>query len=332
MIDLDSLPKVELPIINDSEAGQYFQKWSFVNIYSLITLRDVYITVSRDELKSVRSVASRLNEYYVNLDMEELKPLTERQVLENLNALVKFGLLNQDYTEASNYFMGSELSSELSKSDRSIFEQVFFEYFRFKELSSWLINPSIEFHSSFYSLRKEDFIESSSPIYFYSDNSRFTNSFIRDLREPQVKYILRNDIVMRFWDVYLNWGVTLEILEKFKVLREFNLFGKREIWAAYFVRKFEPFDLIEFLETNFGTRNIWIPELIIKLAHKYRFSVGAIKDYIIQNIMSNNKLTFERTSEIFLIKGKTSKRKVRDATYLYPLINEYYISNLIYRK
>lgn len=333
ILDIDKLPIKVLPILSDEEAGTRFRKWSFVNIYSLTALRDIYIITKELQDKSVKSVTEKVNEVKIKKSVtNDWNPFTERQVLENLNALVKFGLLNYDYSIKKQCFDESEINSNLSEVDKVTLEHIFIYYFRFRELSSWFINPTKDFHRNFDKLYKDDFIDKSKPIYFYSDKSRFYNSFLTDVRNPNTKYIIESDILMRFWDVYIKWGTTLNILDKFNISRILNPINNKEVSIAYFIKKFKPFDFQKFISENFNSRNIWIPELIYKITEQYRYSVNEIKEYIIQNINSNDKLTFERTSEIFLIKGKTSKKNIKEATYLYPLIDNYYISNLIIRK
>lgn len=332
-LDINALPKKNLPILTDDEAGERFCKWSFVNIYSLTALRDIYIITKDVENKTVRFITAKANEVKIKKDSEKvLQPFTERQVLENLNALVKFGLLNCDYSIKKRCFEDSPINSDLSESDKKTLEDVFFNYFRFRELSSWFIDTSPNFHNKFEELHKQDFVEKSNPLYFYSDKCRFNNSFLRNVQAPIIKYFIENDILMRFWDVYIKWGTTLNIIDKLNLSRICEPINKKEISMTYFIKEFKPFDLKEFISSNFDVRNIWIPELIFMIARKYRFSVNDIKKFIIYQIEHNDEITFERTSEIFLIKGKTSSKNIKDATYLYPLVDDFYISNLIVRK
>jgi len=331
--DIDELPLKELPILSDEEAGQRFRKWSFVNIYSLNALRDIYILSKQVENKTVKLITLTVNENQIKKDVEKKWiPFTERQVLENLNALVKFGLLNYDYSIKKECFEDSKINSDLNHNDKKTLKHIFIHYFRFKELSSWFIDPSPEFHKNFDKLFEYDFVEKSMPFYYYSDKCKFYNSFLKDIEKPNEKFIIENDILMRFWDVYIKWGTTLDVLDRFYIPKNLNPIKNKEILIAYFTKEFTPFDLIKFMSENFDTRNIWIPELIFKLVEKFRYSVIDIKQFIVENVNSNHNITFERTSEIFLIKQKTSKENIKKFTYLYPLIDNYYISNLIIRK
>lgn len=331
-IDISTLPIIELPYLHDEEAGIKYNKWSFVNVYSLTALRDTYIVTKGISKRSVNTITNEINTLRVIKHFDKKwKPFTERQVLENLNALVKFGLLGKDYSIEKHVFINSKINSKLSKDDRAIFESIFFNYFRFKELCSWFINPSTDFHSQFENLDKCKITNDSLPLYYYSNSSRFYDTFLRSTKTPEAIYVIKNDILMRFWDVFLKWGTTLQLLDKFKMPQKRSDIINNDVNISYFIREFKPFNLKNFISENFQVKNIWLPDLILKIVEKHQYSVNEVKNFIVQNIQLDSALTFERTSEIFLIKGKTSKRNIRSATYLYPMLDDYYISNLICR-
>lgn len=329
---LNKIPElltIPLPILTDKEAEQNFVQWSFVNIYSLQDLRDIYLISIMVEEKTVKEITKKVNELIQSKTKWE-----ERKVLEYLNALVKFGLLDVGYTPNKKFFVERHINQELTVEDIAILKDIFFNYFRFKELSSWFISPTEETHSMFDGFTTTDYINLSNPLYFSSERNRFTDTFFQDINNIDRKYIIESDILMRFWDVYLKWGITLNILDKFNISKigEKTIFENREVSIAYFIKPFEKLDLIEFIQQNFNSRQIWIPELIHKVVRKYRYAVNDIKDFIVSETLSNPKLTYERTSEIFLIKGKTSKKNIESATYLFPKVNNSYISHIILRK
>lgn len=317
-----------LPILSDEEAGEKYSKWSFVNIYSLRNLKDIYLISRLVENKTLKEITRKVNELVISKEKWE-----ERKVLEYLNALVKFGLLDSDYNYTGKYFEYSQINDDLTNNDIDVLSNIFFDYFRFKELSSWFVNPDHDSNSSFEYLSKEDFIYNSNPLYFYSERNRFTDTFFTDIKDGKIKYTIESDILMRFWDVYLKWGVTLNILDRFnlsKVGEKTQL--NKEVSIAYFIKPFIKFDLVDFISKNFNLRHISMPELIFKIVQQYRYSVSQIKSFIVYEIQNNERLTYERTSEIFLIKGKTSRRNIESATYLFPKINNSYVSHLILRK
>lgn len=326
--NISELPETPLPILSDDEAGMKFSKWSYVNIYSLKDLKDIYLISLLVENKTVKEITKRVNELIGRYDKWE-----ERKVLEYLNALVKFDLLDSGYRTKGRYFENSIVNNELTDDDINTLNHVFFNYFRFKELSSWFISPEAKFHANFNDLSIFDYIYNSRPLYFYSDKHRFTDTFLIDIEDCKMRYVIESDILMRFWDVYLKWGVTLGVLEKFNLSKIEEMFSfDKEISVAYFIIPFNKFDLINFVRENFDYRHIWIPELILKIVQKYRYSVREVKLFIVSELLSNDKLTYERTSEIFLIKGKTKAKNIGNATYLFPKINDSYISTLILRK
>lgn len=327
--NIQDLCAIPLPILSDKEAEQNFVQWSFVNIYSLQDLKDIYLITNMVEKKTIKEITEKVNELIPLKEKWE-----ERKVLEYLNALVKFELLDVGYTTNKNFFIKSNISQGLTNEDITILKNVFFNYFRFKEISSWFISPTEETHKLFDVYSSIDYINLSNPLYFCSERNRFTDTFFQDINNIDRKYIIESDILMRFWDVYLKWGTTLNILDKFNISKigEKTIFENKEVSVAYFIKPFNKFDLIEFIQQNFNSRHVWIPELIHKVVRRYRFSVNDIKSFIVSEVLSNPKLTFERTSEIFLIKGKTKTKNIASATYLFPKINDTYISNIILRK
>ena len=191
-------------------------------------------------------------------------------------------------------------------------------------------------HYKFEQLNICDFLDNSKPLYFLSDSNRFTDTFLTDVEKPEYKYIIENSMshLMRFWDVYLKWGTTLQILDKFNLTRlDIRSKDKKDISIAYFIKPLQVFDLVEYiLFKGLGPREVFIPYLIFKIVEDFRYSVEDIKNFLVSEINANDKLTYERTSEIFIIKGKQSPRRIKEATYLYPLINDNFISHIIVRR
>ncbi|HEX8563830.1 MAG TPA: hypothetical protein VF676_12710 [Flavobacterium sp.] len=329
-VEISDLPVKAIPILSDKEAGEQFSRWSFLNVYSLNALRDIYLITKETETKTKSTITKKVNTY-----LEPDAGWEERKVLEYLNALVKFGLLYPSYEVKNVVFENSRINTPLSNSDCQTLREIFFSYFRFKEISSWFISTNAEFHKNFNLLSEDDFIEQSRPLYYYCDNNRFTDTFLIDLNHNEFKYVIENEMshLMRFWDVYLKWGTTLNVLDKFNLSTiGLNAGREKELSIVYFIKQFRNFDLIDFIVRNFRSRHISIPELIFKIVLEYRYSVEEIKAYLIKTISESDRLTYERTSQIFIIKGKQSSRRIDEATYLYPRINDSFISNIILRK
>ena len=319
----------KLPILSDEEAGKQFSKWSYVNIYSLKDLKDIYLISRLVKEKTVKNITKKRNEL-----MYKNEVWGERKILEYLNALVKFDILDSDYNSYTSFFTNSQINEELTDENKDILRNIFFKYFRFKELSSWFISPDPSFHKTFSSLTEEDYIYNSNLLFYYSEKNRFTDTFLYDKYEK--KFIIENDVLMRFWDVFLKWGTTLKILEKFNLSPlENDVFAdisNKSLSVAYFIKPFKEFDLIKFLLKEFNTKYIWMPEVIFRIARKYRYAIPDIKEFVISMIREKDELTYERTSEIFLIKGKNTQKAIDMATYLFPKMNDSYISTLILRQ
>lgn len=331
-ISTSDLEVKNLPILSDEDAKEKYNKgWSFSYVYSLKGLRDIYLISFKAKEKSLGSIfkllSSQKGSDYINWE--------KRKVLEYLNALVNFKLLDNNYESESRVFKQKCFNSELSESEKKVFKKIFFDYFRFKEISTWFISPTGELHSEYETLSEKDYINQSKLLYYFSDTNRFTDSFLTNLERVCSKYIIDDKMshLMRFWDVYLKWGITLGVLDKFN-LHRLDIFvdGNKELSVAYFILPFNEFNLLDFCQEKFKSRHIRIPELIFEIVKEFRFAVNDIKDYIISEIKRNDQITYERTSEIFLIKGKTSEKNTKEATYLYPIINDTYVSHLIIRK
>lgn len=306
--------------------------WSFSNIYSLKELRDIYIVSKNVESKNLKNITLQV---VGKIIAESTKDWNERKVLEYLNALVNFRLLDSNYEIRKFCFEGSELNSPLTEKDKNELKGIFFDYFRFREISSWFFFPKD--HKDFWLITIDNLIENSIPIYFIANNNRFADTFIYDLQSSQEKYIIEDNMshLMRFWDVFLKWGISLKIIDKINLSKlEIKTTENKDISMVYFIKPFDQFNLVQFIEHNYSSfeYEIFIPQLIFSIASKFRYSVESIKLFIEEQLISNSKITFERTSQIFIIKGKKNSKKIIDATYLYPMIDNSYVSHLIIRK
>jgi len=338
-INTSQLNVIELPIKGDAEVREASGKgWTFPNIYLLDKLKDIYLTISLISEPNLKTITKKVQDL---VSPPPQKKWTERGVLEYLNALTNFHLLNKEsgqkyYSFPSDKplaFSSSKINSQLTPQDILELKQIFLTYHRFNELMAWFF-PGKSFMLP--SLDLADALSNESkPVFYCSLEHRFTDTLFYNLESPTKKYIIPKNMkhVMRFWDVFLKWGNGLNLLEKFN-LSAVGIFieSNKQLNVAYFTKPFRSFDLIDFARVNFDTRHIRIPDLIYKIATKYRFSVPDIKSFLVNQLVENERVTYERTSEIFLIKGRTQKKNIENITYLYPLIDGNYISHLILRK
>lgn len=327
-INFEILQEKELPTLTQEVGGEKYNKWSFINIYSLQDLKDIYLITQKADKKTVKEMTAMVNELIGSKGKWE-----ERKVLEYLNAMVKLGLTDHDYKSRTDYFHNSYINEPLSENDKFALRNLFFEYFRFKEISAWFVSPVTDSLYNLQNFTKLNYVNDSFPLYFCSERTRFTDTFFADIENPKLKLIIKDEIVMRFWDVFLKWGTTLEIIEKFnlsKVIKSPP--STREISMAYFIKPFNSFDLVDFMQTNFHSCQVPIPELIFKVVKNFRYSVKELKSFIVSEVLNNQYLTYERTSEVFITKGANTDKRVLSTTYLYPKINNSFISHLILRR
>lgn len=334
-IDIAKSPIHTLPALTDDEAKDYAagKGWSFFNVYFLPELRDVFLLLRNNNHLGSQRFAALVHENIIPVKTE----WNERRVLEHVNALQNLGLLNQERIILRDNFDQSEINSPLSELDKDVFRNLFFSYFRFKEIMKWFLEP--QHHRSENKLQKPfkcAIIEDSKPLFYFSRGTRFTDTFFYDMKEnnPDL-YCIPEDMehLKRFWDVFLKWGQTLGVLDKFSLTNfDVSLSSQDEVNCCYFLRTEEiDIDFLAFLRSEFDSRYIFIPDLILKLVLKLRLSIDLLRDYVLQQIQSDTDyLTYERTSEIFIAPGRSAKSSSEFVRF-YPVLNDSYISHVIIR-
>lgn len=333
IIDTSNSPRKQLPSFNENDAKNIKNKgWSFSYVYNFSEIRDIYLVLKKEPFKSLAS----FTQYCIGINLPFVRTKwNKRRILEHLNALKNFDLLDSNYLPLKEVFTLSNIGDPLSEDDLSTFKDIYFHYFRFKEIFGWFINPAAENREQFITnLTESDISEQSKPIFTYSEISRFTDSFFFEFSEkPNVFFIdaTTNEDLMRFWDVFIKWGTVLGVLEKFNLRNlDIKTIHQKNIACVYVInRKDCEIDLLEFLNKNYSERYIYIPFLILDIAIRYRFSIEDIKQLIVaQYIKHKEFLSFERTSEIFV---KKLDIKENDKIF-FPKHNDSYVSHLIIRK
>lgn len=316
---------------DESEAKSINKKgWSFSYVYNFSEIRDVFLA-----LISIPYIS--LNDFYKYCGSISLPyvrtPWTKRRVLEYINALLNFDLIDENYFPKSNPFTSS-IGQNLTEKDLLVFKKIYFEYFRFKEISTWFFDLQ---QSGSYTLLDElnsnDITAKSRTLFSYSENSRFTDTFFYDLNSQpeffQINQVTSEDL-MRFWDVFVKWGTTLQVIEKFSL----NSFGiktstGRSLACTYFVKPIGEFNLLDFLKVHFSTTYIYIPDLVLKIAIEERAPIEEIKTLLIEQYVRNKDvLSLERTSEIFISKNEIKNEK----RVFFPKYRDAFISHIIVRR
>ena len=332
--NIDNLPSNELPILNDKEAAEKYNKgWSYSNVYYLQPVKDIYLIIKNSD--SAELSIRKIREAYLKTTTDLSSKWSERKILEYVNGIKNFGLIDQDYKLLKNVFVNSIPGDEVTTNDLVDFKNIFFNYFRFQEISSWYISPTIEIHNKFESINLEWLKQSSRPLYAMKDG-KFFNKIILQLENNTTVYLIdeNSSHLMRFYEVFLKWSTTLGLMEKFNLnLVNIKTSDNKDLTMSYFIKPFKPFDLKKvILDLKIMKRQISIPVLVFEIAQRFCYSVSEIKNFIVEQIKSNDHFTYERTSAVFIFKGSNDKEKIKAATYLYPIIDDSYVSHLIIRK
>lgn len=329
-INLSNSKISTLSYLNEEDAKEQSQGkkgWSFSYVYHFSELKDIYLILKTTEFKRPKKIFENLR----NLNLKyEKTPWEERRILEQINALKNFGLIDENNNVCKDEFQGSIIGSPISEEDLKVFKNIYFSYFRFREMHSWFINiNSTNRVKEILELTQEKAVEDSRILFPFFLDSRFTDAFLLELKDStEIFYIDKsNEDLMRFWDVYVKWGQSLGVLEKFSLKElDYELSkGNKSLSCVYFKKHYDNnFDLFTFIKEEYKSKYIQVPKLIFKIAIKHRFSIEQIKKIIIeQSLANNNHISLQRTSEIFIRnKGKVLFPKYRDS-YISHLMIQY---------
>lgn len=292
--------------------------WTFSYVYHLIELKDIYLILKTTPYKKPKEIIS--NTKQIGLQYVST-PWEERRVLEQINALKNFRLIDSNGGILKNVFENSTIGEPLSTTDLYVFREIYFTYFRFKEIHSWFTEPSEKNRCEALKRVTPNTLKENSLVLFpLANESRFTNTFLLKNENSFESFIIEkgNEDLMRFWDVYVKWGQELDLIEKFSTKEldlKFSSYNN-SLSCVYHKKKIPTdFDLYNFLKTEYNSRYIQIPRLIFKLALKYRYSIEEIKKEIVeQSLRKGSRISLQRTSEIFIReKGKVFFPKYRDS-------------------
>ncbi|MDR2947931.1 MAG: hypothetical protein LBV71_01855 [Prevotella sp.] len=325
-ISLYKSKRIELPSLTDEAHSELSKGWSLSYVYFLKELRDIFLIIVKYKSVNKSFIWQKCKEENV-LPEGINNEWTERNVLERINALKNFGLISKEGEVVNSNIFISSLGSELTVEDKNIFKSIFFQYFRFREIISWMINPYVENRLEIMSSIDESNIKEKVQVTFpFINEGRFTNSFFFELKDnADIFYINdKNSDLMRFWDVFVKWGTTLDLLDRFQLKwADINVVPKvKSLSCVYFKKEIQnDFSLIEFIRQNYRSDYIYIPQLVLDIVMLYRFPIDGIKELIVNQCIENrDKMSMQRTSEIFI----EEKEKV-----LLPMHRNTYVSHLL---
>jgi hypothetical protein len=347
ILHFDHSPRIELPYISDAEArflGQdekgYKKGWSFSNVYYFTEIRDVYLALRGKRFKGKKAVT----DYCLSINLPFVStPWEERRILEQLNALKNFSLLDSEYQIIKQVFDTGEIGSPISEADLSVFRDIYFSYFRFKEIFSWFINlnPSNRL-SLVKQITKRDIINSSRPLFAYSEKGRLKDTFISELKDDTPLYYIKykdkdsesqveggkGDLI-RFWDVFVKWGMALNVIERFNLRRDLDIrtSSNKSIVCCYVIsEEHKDVDICNYVRKNYKDNYVYLPELVFRIATEFRWSVERAQRVIMDQYDQHKDLfSIERTSEIFIKRGEIKD----EDKILFPKYNDAYISHMV---
>lgn len=316
--------RIELPSLNEEAEAELNKGWSFSYVYYLRELRDIFLLIEKHGYGSQSSLLSKCKE---EISPEGDSGWTERGILERLNALKNFGLISANGELIKPNIFQSQFNEDLSNEDKRVFKNIFFSYFRFREIISWMIDPYQENRIALMSqIDEKNTTENSKVMFSFISEGRFTDSFFFELKDNADIFCIdrTNSDLMRFWDVFVKWGVTLDLIDRFQLKwADINVLPKvKSLSCVYFRQEIPPnFSVIEYIRKNYKSDYIYIPQLILQIIMSYRFSLQSIKDLIVSESTKNRELiSMQRTSEIFI----EDKEKI-----LLPMYKNTYISHLL---
>lgn len=208
------------------------KKWSYSYVYFLEDLKLVYNLLCNDTTRTIPHLLNTCNSH--NIISKSGKKWTNRNLLEIVNALKNFGLISMDKNIPINVNLFSNKEDSLTDQDVKIFKDIYISYFRFREFHQLFINseqqPSLDL-----------LYNESNPIYSFSSFGRFVNSFMIDCDnyEHIIEIDKKDSEIMRFWDVYIKWGETLGLIEKFPL----------KAWGIHFIPSVKSLNIVYYKKT-----------------------------------------------------------------------------------
>jgi len=330
-IDLSKSKQHALPFFDEEQArlnSSLDKGWSFSYVYHFTELKNVFIALKNIPYQGKDDFSKKA----VDSGLPFVKtPWDSRRILEQLNALINFELITKEYKIEKDYFQEEKYTNDITASDTELFTEIYHNYFRFKEIHSWLLNPIQNDHTSFLNeVTAINLSNNSKPVFPFLIESRFNDAFIFSLTDNTDIFRIPNDKennnggLMRFWDVYVKWGQELKLLEKFNLKPlDYELSSNlKSVSCVYYVNTEKPqFNLLDFIKSEYNGKHIHIPKLILKIALKHRYRINDIKALIIQQALADSdSFSLQRTSEIFIRNGEIN---------FLPRFKDSYISHIL---
>lgn len=282
--------------------------WSYSFVYYLEDIKTIY-TIFYIENRPI--VIPELLKICIGNDIKSKsgKKWTNRNLLEVVNALKNFDLIDKttNIAKAGNLF--SAETTELTEEDKDVLRNIYRSYFRF-----------MDFHKMFAPVN-----DSPTILYAFKEGLRFFNRFVRiDKNEIYCIEDSHQD-TMRFWEVYTKWGETLGLLNKCLASSfdtKINNLLYRNVYVCNLTRPMsKDFSICNYIQKKKAGKAYYIPDIEWDLITEFGFSVEAIKKRILHECNSNN-FSFRLQKASFLTVDP-------DELKLFPIIGNTYMSHIL---
>nr|DAX06490.1 MAG TPA: hypothetical protein [Caudoviricetes sp.] len=275
------------------------KKWSYSYVYFLEDLKLIFNILSKNEFSTLHQLLNFCESF--NIISKSGKIWTKRSLLEVVNALRNFHLISLNTYKPMNQIVFSDNENTLSEPDRNIFKEIYCNYIRFTEFHR-LFLPSNS------SISLENLEKKSHPIISFSDSGRFTNCFMSN-NETNNNIITKIDAeyseIMRFWDVYIKWGWTLGLLEKYP-LKPFSISlnpTQKNSSIVYFPQKMPTsFSVFSYIDNEMKAKFVYIPNVIYNIIAQYRYPLYDIKEKLIYECMHDEDYFRAQSASAIFIK------------------------------
>lgn len=306
MIDFDS-ERMSRKTFNPSPERKD-KGWSYSFVYYLKDIKSIYIICNSSNRSITISELLKICQDN-NVVSESGKKWTNRNLLEVVNALKNFDLIDKSTNIAKAGDLFSTDTGELTEKDKDVLRNIYKSYFRF-----------VDFHKMFEPISNRPTL-----LYAFKEGQRFFNRFARvDKNEIYCIEDTHQD-TMRFWEVYTKWGETLELLNKC-LASSFNSDIDNLLYKNVYVCNLtrpmpEDFSVCNYIQEKKAGKVYFIPDIEWELIKEFGFSIGAIKRRILNECISNNS-SYRLQKASFLTVDP-------DELKLFPIVGNTYMSHVL---
>ena len=307
-----------VPIIPQREPIEG-KRWSYSFVYFLEDLRNIYRLYDENDIDSIPTLLKICEEKGVK--SWSGKEWNLRNLLEQVNALKNFKLLETESGKVSKpgLFSVTTPDSPLTEPELALFKAIYFSYFRFVEFHKLMAKGCAD-------ITEDNMSRHSVPIIYYMQDARFTNRYILSL-EPALSIAGIPDEhadMMRFWDVYVKWGTSLNLLRKYPI-KPFGITTSpnvKGLGIAYFYQKMpDEFSVFDYMKEAMEGSYLYIPDIVYSVMTKLRYSVEDIIAKIAEESVARSETYRAQSTSAIFINEKEN--------FLFPKIGNTYITHLI---